>query len=260
MDVQRFEFRSERRGVSAMPASSARAGSQVRSGTYNRDSSSYRGRGDVRPTRRCHPCISPPLARPSGCFCIDRAGSSVQPIGASEDRSARRTIASAPERHRHQMLSPCSAAPRVPELTLGGCAALDPACARCGRAFIDGVISFVWSTSDHGAIFALMVATRPPSNSLSLAQGHMVDRKLSPTSASQAWTDTTDVTESEHGREVAWSSWRLRASVKNRTRSRRLAADLVTWKHAERRDRRGASGERVSGLEPPATIASGGRW
>jgi hypothetical protein len=38
------------------------------------------------------------------------------------------------------MLPPCSAASRVPELTLGGYAALDPACARCAAAFVDGVL------------------------------------------------------------------------------------------------------------------------
>jgi len=37
------------------------------------------------------------------------------------------------------MLTPCSAASRVPELALGGYAALDSACARCALAFIDDV-------------------------------------------------------------------------------------------------------------------------
>ena len=35
------------------------------------------------------------------------------------------------QRHRHGMLSPCSAASRVPALTRGGYTALDPACERC---------------------------------------------------------------------------------------------------------------------------------
>ena len=42
-------------------------------------------------------------------------------------------------RHRLGILPPCSAASRVPSLALGGCAALDPACARCRSALVDGV-------------------------------------------------------------------------------------------------------------------------
>ena len=118
------------------------------------------------PTGRCHPLMSRPLAPSDRRTRVIRANSSVRPTGTDEGRietlnrerphfrrfasqyggslpaQLRRTIASAPNAIESDALTVLGGV-KGAFAALTGSAALDPACARHRRAFIDGVISFV---------------------------------------------------------------------------------------------------------------------
>ena len=88
-DVEHLEHRSRCRRVPAVSAPCPRAGSPVRSGTRNRASDRYRARGDMTPTRQCHPLMSRPQAPCGRRTRVNGATSSARPAGADEGRIVR---------------------------------------------------------------------------------------------------------------------------------------------------------------------------